>query len=203
MEKIIGIYRIQNITNDRFYIGSSKNMMVRWRQHLCHLKCNTHGNPKLQADYNKCGLEAFSFTIVLQAAENEIVDIETSMLKDFKNDDKCYNLRFEAWHGGINNTKTANKNRSIAAKKRFEKARANAEEWQKVIDATVVAKKQRVLKTWIVYNDKNEKVVIHNVSEFCRQNGYSDSNMYQFLNKKVYNGKFRKTYKGFTHEPKE
>lgn len=31
--KICGVYKIKNIVNDKFYIGSSKDIKKRWKQH--------------------------------------------------------------------------------------------------------------------------------------------------------------------------
>lgn len=59
-----GIYKIVNLINNKIYIGSSKNLQHRKRQHFSDLRLNKHRNEHLQRSYNKHGLENFSFTVV-------------------------------------------------------------------------------------------------------------------------------------------
>lgn len=44
----IGIYKIQNILNKKLYIGSSNNIVRRWKAHKHDLFLNKHINKKLQ-----------------------------------------------------------------------------------------------------------------------------------------------------------
>jgi len=48
-----GIYKIVNNKNDKVYIGSSKNIENRFKQHMAKLKNNDHHSIKLQRFYNK------------------------------------------------------------------------------------------------------------------------------------------------------
>tara|TARA_R100000664_G_C2757152_1_gene145231 strand:+ start:2211 stop:2789 length:579 start_codon:yes stop_codon:yes gene_type:complete len=57
-------YEIKNIKNGKVYIGCSTAHPRRWRQHKLHLRKGTHGNKRLQEDYNTFGLEAFEFSVV-------------------------------------------------------------------------------------------------------------------------------------------
>ena len=57
--KVSGIYLIQNLINNKFYIGSSKNIYYRIRGHYHKLFHNNHGNPRLQNAFNKYGVENF------------------------------------------------------------------------------------------------------------------------------------------------
>lgn len=56
-----GIYRIKNIINNKFYIGSSKNLSRRELEHETKLNQNKHYNKYLQRAWNKYGGEAFVF----------------------------------------------------------------------------------------------------------------------------------------------
>ena len=38
-----GVYEIRNTVNNKVYIGSSKNIYDRWRQHIRLLEKNSHG----------------------------------------------------------------------------------------------------------------------------------------------------------------
>ena len=50
---MIGIYAIHNIKTDKYYIGQSKDIEHRWKQHKSRLKNNKHENEHLQNSYNK------------------------------------------------------------------------------------------------------------------------------------------------------
>ena len=63
---ICGVYKITNIINGKFYIGSSKNIYSRWYQHKKKLNDNIHGNAHLQNAWNKYGEKNFKFEIIEQ-----------------------------------------------------------------------------------------------------------------------------------------
>ena len=55
------IYQIiNNITQER-YVGQTINLTKRLSDHRNKLKQNKHSNPKLQAAWNKYGIDNFSF----------------------------------------------------------------------------------------------------------------------------------------------
>lgn len=62
--KICGVYKITNIVNGKFYIGSSNNVKNRWYQHKRKLNEGKHGNSYLQNAWNKYGDANFKFEIV-------------------------------------------------------------------------------------------------------------------------------------------
>lgn len=57
---MIGIYKIENTTNGKVYIGESFNIKNRLQQHLDELESNNHYNKKLQHDWNVYGKENFN-----------------------------------------------------------------------------------------------------------------------------------------------
>lgn len=59
-----GIYKIENIINNKVYIGSSKNTKARWQKHKALLRHNKHHNNHLQSAWNKYGENSFIFSIV-------------------------------------------------------------------------------------------------------------------------------------------
>lgn len=59
-----GIYRITNTVNNKFYIGSSKDIKNRWRKHRYDLKHNCHPNQHLQNAWNKYGESVFAFDVI-------------------------------------------------------------------------------------------------------------------------------------------
>ena len=58
-----GIYRIRNLTNNKFYIGSAVNLNKRKNQHFHYLRNNKHHNKPLQNSYNKYGESSFIFNM--------------------------------------------------------------------------------------------------------------------------------------------
>lgn len=46
-EKIPGIYCIRCLENDKLYIGESRDVYARWKQHTKDLKTNSHHNTPL------------------------------------------------------------------------------------------------------------------------------------------------------------
>lgn len=67
--KMIGIYKITNIKNNKVYIGSSKDVEKRIYNHKLRLKYGIHINKHLQSSYNKYGKENFKFEILVQIKE--------------------------------------------------------------------------------------------------------------------------------------
>ncbi|MCA6430323.1 MAG: GIY-YIG nuclease family protein [Cytophagales bacterium] len=60
----IGLYKITNTVNGKYYIGSSKNIEKRWLCHKSKLSNNNHENVHLQASFNKHGINAFVYEII-------------------------------------------------------------------------------------------------------------------------------------------
>ena len=103
--KISGIYKIENTTNGRYYIGSSKDILGdRWPKHKAMLRHNRHHNQHLQRAWNKYGESCFRFLIVetLQdASDTQLLTLEQGYLDGVKtNPSSVYNLNFEATGGG-------------------------------------------------------------------------------------------------------
>lgn len=65
-----GIYRIINMVNNKFYVGSTKNFEVRLKQHFSSLKNHSHHSIMFQKDYDLYGKDVFKFEIIEEATEN-------------------------------------------------------------------------------------------------------------------------------------
>ena len=66
-----GIYKITNKQNDKFYIGSSTNIEMRWYAHKSYLRRNVHANQHLQNAWNKYGEDNFIFSILPKVNHNK------------------------------------------------------------------------------------------------------------------------------------
>lgn len=76
-----GIYRIKNILNGKFYIGSAKSFSRRWKSHKDKLRKNKHENKYLQNAWNKYGEQIFIF-LVLEYVKNKknLISVEQCYL---------------------------------------------------------------------------------------------------------------------------
>ena len=102
--KIIGIYLINNIINDKVYYGSSVDCERRWYQHKSSLNKNIHKNYHLQSSWNKYGKDTFIFNIVEKCSFDQLQIIEQKYLDISKqNVDKYYNIGKDAicWNRGL------------------------------------------------------------------------------------------------------
>ena len=81
MEKIIGIYRITNTITGDFYIGSSKNIKQRWRNHKCQSKWNEQPNNPMYIDMRKYGLDKFVFEILAEVEADSLKEKEQEFIE--------------------------------------------------------------------------------------------------------------------------
>lgn len=74
-----GIYLITNHVNGKIYVGSSRDIYARLRQHFNALIADRHGNIHLQRAWKEYGEDAFSFSIV-ESVEDETRLIEAEQV---------------------------------------------------------------------------------------------------------------------------
>lgn len=72
-EKTMGIYCIENIINNKKYIGQSCDIYSRWQNHKWCLNNNKHSNDFLQNSWNLHGEENFIF-YVLEFCDETIIN---------------------------------------------------------------------------------------------------------------------------------
>ena len=91
---MIGIYKIQNLINNKVYIGSSKSLKRRQYQHFFQLKKGKHDNTYLQYSYNKYGKDSFIFFVLEICAEDKLLERESYWINFYEssNHSKGYNL---------------------------------------------------------------------------------------------------------------
>lgn len=82
--KLIGIYCIKNILNNKEYVGSSKNIYNRLHTHRKLLLINNHHNKHLQAAWNKYGSEAFTCCKLECCELEKLIEREVFHIKNRK-----------------------------------------------------------------------------------------------------------------------
>jgi len=90
-----GIYKITNATNGKLYIGQSKRIDRRKREHLKKLVSNQHYNDHLQGSFNKYGLENFNFEVIEFCEDHQLDEKENYFINKYDSMDreKGYNLK--------------------------------------------------------------------------------------------------------------
>lgn len=87
-----GIYKITNIKNNKFYIGStSDSFLKRWNHHINALRRGTHKNSHLQRAFNKYGEESFKFEII-ETCSKDLCLIREQIYLDQCNSLNSYNI---------------------------------------------------------------------------------------------------------------
>jgi len=98
--KKVGIYKIINKINSRYYVGSSKNINYgctsRFNRHKKDLINNKHKNAPLQNAWNKYGIENFDFQIIEIVEDiNNLRNVEQTYL-DIAKTENAYNIHYKA-----------------------------------------------------------------------------------------------------------
>ena len=88
-----GIYKIINVVNNKFYVGSAVRLSRRRTRHFSELRTNRHNNAKLQAAWNKYGESSFIFVVVEELPDDaDLLAAEDRWLKEHVGKDYCYNI---------------------------------------------------------------------------------------------------------------
>lgn len=91
----MGIYKITNTNNGKFYIGSSVDLYHRKSVHISKLNSNTHDNNYLQNSFNKYNGQGFIFNVIeLIEDKNLLIEREQFWIDFYQsyNPDIGYNL---------------------------------------------------------------------------------------------------------------
>ena len=89
--KIIGIYKITNTITGDFYIGSSKDVKKRWREHKCHSTWNRHSNSQMYLDMRKYGTDKFVFEVLEEVEAGSLKVTEQQFIETLKPTYNNYN----------------------------------------------------------------------------------------------------------------
>lgn len=86
------IYKILNVENGKFYVGSTVNMYKRTYGHRHRLRKNNHHCKHLQAAWNFYGEKSFVFTVVEEVpCAGDLHDAENRWLQEHFGKEYCYN----------------------------------------------------------------------------------------------------------------
>jgi group I intron endonuclease len=92
-----GIYKIINVVNNKFYVGSAVDLKRRKTRHFSELRTGKHNNSKLQNAWNKYGEQAFVFVVVEELnLEADLLVAENVWLKEHVGKEYCYNIGVDA-----------------------------------------------------------------------------------------------------------
>ena len=83
-EKISAVYKIINTVTNDFYIGSSKDVKRRWKEHKCKSIWKKCPNNLLYQDMQKYGIDKFEFEILAEVEEGKLKKIEQEFIEELK-----------------------------------------------------------------------------------------------------------------------
>ena len=92
-----GIYKIINIVNNKFYVGSAVDLKRRKTRHFSELRNDKHNNRHLQAAWNKYGEQVFVFVVIEEVASDaDLLAAENVWLHAHVGEEYCYNIGIDA-----------------------------------------------------------------------------------------------------------
>ena len=84
MEKISGVYKITNAITGDFYIGSSKDIKERWRNHKKPSTWKNCPNNPMYQDMQKYGVDKFEFQVIEEVEEGSLKEAEQQFIETLK-----------------------------------------------------------------------------------------------------------------------
>ena len=114
MSKISGVYKITNTVTKDFYIGSSKNLKLRWACHKCQSTWKRCPNNPMYLDMNKYGVDKFEFQVIAEVEADKLKETEQQFIEILKptyNSNRANGWDFERYkeYNKSNKCKESNK----------------------------------------------------------------------------------------------
>ena len=91
--KISAVYKITNTVTGDSYIGSSKNVKRRWREHKCQSTWKNNPNKQLYKDMKKYGTDKFDFQILAEVEIDSLKEMEQRFIETLKPTYNNYNAK--------------------------------------------------------------------------------------------------------------
>lgn len=215
-----GIYIIKNKINQHFYVGMSKDIMTRWKHHICESQ-----NPKskeyektLYRAFRKYGIENFSFEILEECKEEELRDKEIYWINKLDALNLGYN-EVNSWQPEIKAVGEKHPNHKLTEKDVIDiRTRYNNHERCKEVEALYSDRIghsgfSKVWKgeTWKhimpeVYNEENKYFHSHNTANRGSSNGraiFTEEEVREIRTRKKNGEKRLDVYKDYSHKCKE
>ena len=82
--KICAVYKITNTVTGDFYIGSSKDVKLRWAHHKIPSAWKRFPNNPMYLDMQKYGTDKFVFEILEEAETDSLKEIEQQFIETLK-----------------------------------------------------------------------------------------------------------------------
>lgn len=79
-----GVYKITNVVNGKFYIGSAARLRKRFSSHKCDLGNRSHDNEYLIHAYHKHGANNFTFECIEFVEKGRLIEREQFFIDDLK-----------------------------------------------------------------------------------------------------------------------
>ena len=93
LREVSGVYRIRNLTNNKFYIGSTNNLYKRFIQHKALLEKGVHHSVYLQRAFDKYGTSQFIMEVLLLCKQEYLLYYEQQLIYELEPD---YNINKHA-----------------------------------------------------------------------------------------------------------
>jgi len=178
-QKKIGIYLIRNLINGKVYIGKSKNIYYRLKDHITRLNTkNKNENLHLTNSWHKYGKENFAYVVLEyfeELDEKLLSEKELYYMQkyDSLNRNKGYNLRYDSSTGLVVSKETRKRmsesqiKRYLDPKEREKISKKSSEFWKNNPDklaqmAKKVAKKIRKYKIGKFNYNSEELIEVFN-----------------------------------------
>ena len=107
---VSGIYSINNIVNNKIYVGSTNNIYYRLRDHIYRLRNESHYNEYLQRSFLKYGEDSFYFNVLEKCCVDLLVEREQFYMDNLKSTNSIfgYNIAITA-NGSVISEETKKK----------------------------------------------------------------------------------------------
>ena len=181
-----GIYRIRNKRTGKEYIGQSKNIEQRFKQHKNQLKNRKHTNKELQADYNRG--HSFSYEIIKRSSSSDRASLdrlEEDYIKRHDSKRKGYN---RTWGGRTDKYASAEYRkkqgrRSITSTSRNYRNNYSTTRYKSTSLSSLTYKQQEVMRSHFEkIKRQNEREKLEKVKRQQKNNKTTQRNSNNYIN---------------------